>query len=550
MSRVNWLCGVLGAIAILLNTGCNTAYELTNVSVDQALAPAVAAEAIPASVSVNDAQLVTVLRDANLFRATGPTAVAALNFELLEHQDDITLSWWHAIIGIASLLTLVPLLSLTWADYGSVTLKYVLTCSLASGLVIASYSHVVEFDVQAAGGNVMGNERGRMGILANEEALEKGAAQARRVLAAKLSADTRTLERIRDAAAASNREQLDYAAAEERRNADAERRAKEERLANASRLAEQRRIANEKRLATQRRVADERRAAEERRVADARRVAEDERLAAAARAAEEERVRLANRPRATAKVARRTFVLVVGINPYGDKGIPDLRFAEADARAVFGFYATDTRSPTGRDRVKLLIGAKATRLNVLKAIRQHLSQKATEPTDAAVLYFAGHGFSDADETYLACTDTQIDNLMETGIALSTLQIYWSRIAAGTKLLITDACHAGGLANLRGLTVRRRAIGVDDRGVTAVIAAAGANEVSTEDEELGQGVFTQVLLNGLRGNADADRNGSVTINELSRFLKRKVPARAREVEGNQTPVIEVHGKDGASVVLTR
>jgi hypothetical protein len=248
---------------------------------------------------------------------------------------------------------------------------------------------------------------------------------------------------------------------------------------------------------------------------------------------------------------RRTFVLLVGCNDYTDPNIPALRFAENDARQVYGFYATDANSPTERDRVMVLLGAKATRRGLLKAIREQLIKKATEPTDAAILYFAGHGFSDANETYLACHDTELDDLMETSIPLSTLQTYWNRLGAGTKLMITDACHSGGLANLRGLTVRKRMpTQANSKGVSVVIAASGANEVSAEDEDLGQGVFTQVLLTGLRGNADANRDGQVDLAELSNFLKVKVPARAREVEGNQTPVIETHGAEAAGIKLTR
>jgi hypothetical protein len=248
------------------------------------------------------------------------------------------------------------------------------------------------------------------------------------------------------------------------------------------------------------------------------------------------------------RVAERTFVLVVGCNDYADEAIPNLRFAENDARDVFAFYATDAKSPTSRDRVQIIAGKAATRRAVLGAIREHLTQKATGPGDAAVLYFAGHGFSDADETYLACHDTELAALMETAIALSTLETYWKRIGAGTKVLITDACHSGGLANLRGLTVRRK-LDAGTSPVSAVIAAAGPNQVSAEDEELGKGIFTTVLLNGLRGNADADGSGKVTLPELQRFLVETVPGRAREVQGNQTPVVQVHGP-GQGVALTR
>ncbi|MBI3723568.1 PDZ domain-containing protein [bacterium] len=94
-----------------------------------------------------------------------------------------------------------------------------------------------------------------------------------------------------------------------------------------------------------------------------------------------------------------TFVLVVGVNEYKDPKIPKLKLAEDDARAVYSFFATEEKSPTAADRVKILRGADATRLGILKAIREHLTAKATRAEDTVILYFAGHGFADAKETY-------------------------------------------------------------------------------------------------------------------------------------------------------
>lgn len=240
----------------------------------------------------------------------------------------------------------------------------------------------------------------------------------------------------------------------------------------------------------------------------------------------------------------RTFVLIVGINSYVDTTIPNLSFAQADARSMYGFFATDRRSPTDADRVQMLIGADATRQNVLRAIREHLIQKAVAPNDTAILFFAGHGFADQNETYLATSDTELQSLPETAIALTTLRTYWGRIQAGRKILITDACHSGGLAGLRGIggVVARPGASADGtpdpfQG-SVTIAATGPNQLSMENSALGQGVFTNALLNGLRGDADQDKDGKVTLAELQTYLANEVRRQAKVAGGDQTPVLSV------------
>ena len=91
----------------------------------------------------------------------------------------------------------------------------------------------------------------------------------------------------------------------------------------------------------------------------------------------------------------KTYVLVVGVDDYADAKISDLKFAEADARAVADFYARDPASPTSSERVKLLLGRQASRRGVLRALQEHLLRQAVRPEDTAILYFAGHGFVDA-----------------------------------------------------------------------------------------------------------------------------------------------------------
>ena len=56
----------------------------------------------------------------------------------------------------------------------------------------------------------------------------------------------------------------------------------------------------------------------------------------------------------------------------------------------------------------------------------------------------------------------------------------------------------------------------------VISASGANEVSSESDQLKQGIFTYYLLEGLKGEADIDKDGLVTVDEAFRFVSDHVP----------------------------
>ncbi|MGE0712447.1 MAG: SUMF1/EgtB/PvdO family nonheme iron enzyme [Planctomycetota bacterium] len=235
----------------------------------------------------------------------------------------------------------------------------------------------------------------------------------------------------------------------------------------------------------------------------------------------------------------RTFVLVVGIDDYADTKIPKLKYAEADAQAVFRFYAQDPGSPTTSDRVKVLLGKEATQRQLLRAIEEHLVRQATRPEDTAVLYFAGHGFADAQTTYLAGQDTELDYLGWSAISHHQLQALWNKLRARTRILIADACHSGGFGGLRGGPGGfGKRVGKDLPASlrSLVIASAGENELAAEDRRAGRGVFSAALVAGLRGAADRNKDGTVSAQELAAYLEDEVPSRAAAVGGKQTPEV--------------
>ena len=55
-----------------------------------------------------------------------------------------------------------------------------------------------------------------------------------------------------------------------------------------------------------------------------------------------------------------------------------------------------------------------------------------------------------------------------------------------------------------------------------MTASGANEVSAEKPNLKHGVFTYFLLKGLKGKADTDQDGLITVDEAYRYVSEHVP----------------------------
>lgn len=75
-----------------------------------------------------------------------------------------------------------------------------------------------------------------------------------------------------------------------------------------------------------------------------------------------------------------------------------------------------------------------------------------------------------------------------------------------------------------------------------LTASGTDQFATEFSQLGHGVFTYVLLEGLKGE-DANGDQQITINELKAYLEVQVPELSQKYKGSpQYPAIYGFGND--------
>ena len=252
-------------------------------------------------------------------------------------------------------------------------------------------------------------------------------------------------------------------------------------------------------------------------------------------------------PPATKPSVPKIFAFLMGVNNYHDKRVADLNFAEQDARAFYDFIIHPRKGGLKKERVALLLGDSATALAIERHIKMTFRDSA--PGDLVILYMATHGLPDPEGgsgLFFLASDSNLDFLLKTSISKSDLEKILSRYISNRKiLLISDACHAGGVAmSSQLLAFKTRSIqqrtfrllnklaGAQDG--LAILSASRANELSMEDPRWGggHGVFTYYLIRGLKGEADTSpSDGFVVLRELRDYLYDRV---SRATKNLQTP----------------
>jgi hypothetical protein len=84
----------------------------------------------------------------------------------------------------------------------------------------------------------------------------------------------------------------------------------------------------------------------------------------------------------------------------------------------------------------------------------------------------------------------------------------------------------------------------------VLTSSTATEDSQESDELGGSFFTHHLLGGLRGAADADRDGRVTLSEVHDYVYRNTLRSSGRTEQLQHPTYAYDMRGRGELVLTR
>ena len=270
-------------------------------------------------------------------------------------------------------------------------------------------------------------------------------------------------------------------------------------------------------------------------------------------------------PREDKEDARRRATrraLVIGIGEYQHVSRLNGPVNDAEDIAAFltrhgGFEESD---------IRILRDSEATRKNILATVDEWLVQ-GTAAGDEVFLYYSGHGFQQADadgdeedglDETLVPVDTFVtdDGRVEGMITDDEMGALLDRMPGRNVQVVVDACHSGTStraalgdswrytktprlpdgSRIRVNFPRTRGVGrdarkesflsSDDSGLL-VWSAVRADQIALVDREAKDrrgSVFTRRLLWGVRdGKADDDGNGTVTVEELQRYVMRESEA---------------------------
>jgi hypothetical protein len=235
----------------------------------------------------------------------------------------------------------------------------------------------------------------------------------------------------------------------------------------------------------------------------------------------------------------RRLALFVGANKGGaDRAV--LRYAVDDARAVGevledmgGILPGDARYLEEPDKAALL---EAIRTLAAEVDRAKLKSRRVE----VIFYFSGH--SDEESLFLG----------EERVPYAQLKSLITALSADVRIAILDSCASGAMTLPKGV-IKRPPFLMDtayDMKGYAFVASSSASEAAQESGRLGRSYFTHNLISGMRGAADMNMDGRITLNEAYQFaFDGTLVQTERTMAGAQHPSRHIQMSGTGDVVIT-
>jgi hypothetical protein len=233
------------------------------------------------------------------------------------------------------------------------------------------------------------------------------------------------------------------------------------------------------------------------------------------------------------------FAIFSGAN-YGGLDRARLRFAESDAQGI-ALLMTELGGVAQIDH--LLIqdpDPKKLRIAFARMAVRIMTAKTANTRVEFIFYYSGR----SDETGLMLSG-KLMNYKEVRGLLKSLR-------ADVCVAILDSCASGAFTRAKG-GIHRKPFLIDDsskvRGY-AVLTSASATEAAQESDLVDGSFFTHFLSAGLRGAADANQDGKVTLGEAYQYAFNETLARTELTHiGPQHPNYEFQLSGSGDLTLT-
>jgi formylglycine-generating enzyme required for sulfatase activity/uncharacterized caspase-like protein len=226
------------------------------------------------------------------------------------------------------------------------------------------------------------------------------------------------------------------------------------------------------------------------------------------------------------------YALIIGNTEYTDPGLAQLTAPGKDAED-FARVLRD-KEIGSFDEVDILLNQPE--YVVREAIDDFYNQK--KPDDLLILYFSGHGVRDElGALYLAVKNTNRAKLKSTAIKSDYVRDAMDQSRSKRQVLILDCCNSGAFAqgtkSATGVSIGT-ATAFDSGYGRIILTASDSTQFAWEGDKVigntNNSLFTHYLVEGLKGEADHNSDGRITVDDLYDYAYEKV----RLATPKQTP----------------
>ncbi|MEI6436531.1 MAG: caspase family protein [Bacteroidota bacterium] len=255
------------------------------------------------------------------------------------------------------------------------------------------------------------------------------------------------------------------------------------------------------------------------------------------------------------------YLFCIGINNYKNAKY-NLNYAQPDALGFMETVKDGSSDIFSNVFTFFLQNEKAVKADIVNVFNQIIAKAKQQ--DVLVFFFAGHGVMSEginnlkSEFYLVPNDVvqlygNDGGLLQKALSSNELIDYSKRIQAQKQLFVIDACQSGGAVETfasRGAAEEKAIMQLARSTGICLLSASGSEQIASEFSQLGHGVFTFSLIEGLQGKADGGTlDKKITVNELKAYIEERVPELTQEYKGQaQYPNGSLRGQDFPLVVV--
>jgi hypothetical protein len=233
---------------------------------------------------------------------------------------------------------------------------------------------------------------------------------------------------------------------------------------------------------------------------------------------------------------RDAVAVIIGIADY--KNLPRADYANDDARMFYDYVIRALGVKP--ENIKLLVDVDADDIGIYQAFKTWLPSRVRPTTDVYV-YYSGHGLPAADGQgiYLLPQRAHRDFIDKTAITQQEINVAIQAAKPKSVTVFLDACYSGQARTGETLLVSARPVGLKIEKQLfpdsfTIISASQSDQISSSSPDLQHGIFSYYLMKGMEGDADANRDGKITLGEMQAYLVENVGRQAGMMNRKQEP----------------